>query len=144
MDPTAQLNHLKQLASTVGAVGPDIKDEHRMQALQGISESLEEMSSSPVYPAFLEHSMPIFLKVLSEGDAQFLQEHKGQTLRKSLLEVLHRLHLNEPLKKYVPSILTLMFKLLEVDNEENVIICLKIVIELHKQFRPAFSPEVSV
>lgn len=36
----------------------------------------------------------------------------------------------------------MIFKLIETDNEENVVICLRIVIELHKQFRPAFSPEV--
>lgn len=35
-----------------------------------------------------------------------------------------------------------MLKLLEIDNEENVLVCLKIIIELHKQYRPPFSPEV--
>jgi transformation/transcription domain-associated protein len=35
-----------------------------------------------------------------------------------------------------------VFKLVETDNEENVLICLRIVIELHKQFRPPFSTEV--
>ena len=32
--------------------------------------------------------------------------------------------------------------LVEKENEENVIICLRILIELHKQFRPQFSVEV--
>lgn len=36
-----------------------------------------------------------------------------------------------------------MLKLLEIDNEENVLVCLKIIIELHKQYRPPFSPEVT-
>ena len=31
----------------------------------------------------------------------------------------------------------------QVENEENVLVGLKIVIELHKQFRPSYSPEVS-
>ena len=35
-----------------------------------------------------------------------------------------------------------MFYLLEVENEENVLVCLRIIIELHKQFRPSISPEV--
>lgn len=35
-----------------------------------------------------------------------------------------------------------MLKLLEIDNEENVLVCLKIIIELHKQYRPAFNAEV--
>ena len=32
----------------------------------------------------------------------------------------------------------------QVENEENVLVCLKVIIELHKQFRPSYSPEVSV
>ena len=36
-----------------------------------------------------------------------------------------------------------MFVLLEMENEENVLVCLRIIIELHKQFRPPFSPDVS-
>lgn len=35
-----------------------------------------------------------------------------------------------------------MLKLLQIDNEENVLVCLRIIIELHKQFRPQFNPEV--
>jgi hypothetical protein len=35
-----------------------------------------------------------------------------------------------------------MLKLLQIDNEENVQVCVRIIIELHKQYRPAFNPEV--
>lgn len=136
------MNGFKQLASTVGAVGPEIKDELRIQALQSITESLETITTSPLYPSFLEHAVPIFLRILNDTEPQFLQEHHGQQLRKSLLDVLHRLPVNEHLRPYVRVIITLMFKLLEIDNEENVLICLRIIIELHKQFRPSFGPEV--
>lgn len=38
---------------------------------------------------------------------------------------------------------TLKFSIfLQVDNEENALVILRIIIELHKQFRPAFSAEV--
>jgi transformation/transcription domain-associated protein len=141
---TAQMNGFRQLASTVGAISPDTKDELRLQALQKIAESLEQITTSPLYPSFLEHAVPIFLRILNDTEPVFLQEHHGQQLRKLLLDVLHRLPVNEPLRSYVRSILTLMFKLLEIDNEENVLICLKIIIELHKQFRPAHGPEVSL
>nr|DBA19493.1 TPA: hypothetical protein GDO54_015325 [Pyxicephalus adspersus] len=30
----------------------------------------------------------------------------------------------------------------EIENEENVLICLRIIIELHKQFRPPITQEV--
>lgn len=35
-----------------------------------------------------------------------------------------------------------MLTLLKIDNEENVLVCLRIIIELHKQYRPEFNPEV--
>lgn len=63
-------------------------------------------------------------------------------VRKLILEMLYRLPTNETLRPYVKNILLLMLKLLEIDNEENVLVCLKIIIELHKQYRPPFSPEV--
>ena len=37
-----------------------------------------------------------------------------------------------------------MFKLLEVDNEENVLVALRIIIELHKQFKPTYNNEVMI
>jgi len=39
----------------------------------------------------------------------------------------------------------LFFSILaQIENEENVLICLRIIIELHKQFRPPISQEVSI
>lgn len=56
--------------------------------------------------------------------------------------MIHRLPTSETLRPYVKQILTLMLKLLQIDNEENVLVCLRIIIELHKQYRPQFNPEV--
>lgn len=42
------------------------------------------------------------------------------------------------------NILILMLKMMEVENEENVLVCLKIFMELHKQYRPAYSTDVDV
>lgn len=64
-------------------------------------------------------------------------------VRKLILEILNRLPTNDLLRPYVKAILSLVLKLLEIDNEENVLVCLKIIIELHKQYRPTFNAEVS-
>lgn len=58
------------------------------------------------------------------------------------MEILHRLPTNDALRPYIKAILSLTLRLLEKDNEENVLVCLKIIIELHKQYRPAFNPEI--
>lgn len=131
----------KSLVNVVAEAGA--KDESKLQALQSLSENLEVMTASPQYPSFLDHAVPVFLRVLRDTPAQHLAEQSGQQLRKTLLELLHRLPTNESLRPFVKDIIFLMFHLLDVDNEENVLICLRIVIELHKHYRPPFSPEVS-
>ena len=59
-----------------------------------------------------------------------------------LLEVLNRLPNNETLRPHVQSMLSLCMKLLEIDNEENAVICLRIIFDLHKNFRPNLEREV--
>ena len=65
-----------------------------------------------------------------------------QQLRKLVLEMIHRLPSNEFLKPYLRQILAICFRLLQKDNEENVMVALRIIIELHKTYRPQFTPEV--
>lgn len=100
--------------------------------------------SSPQYPQFLDHSLKIFLKILQEGEPHFIAEYNIQQVRKLILEMIHRLPISETLRQYVKSILILMLKLMEIENEENVLVCLKIFMELHKQYRPAYSTDVDV
>lgn len=87
--------------------------------------------------------MKIFLKILQEGEPHFISEYNIQQVRKLILEMIHRLPSNEYLRPHVGRILSLISKLLETDNEENVLVCLRIIIELHKHFKPTFNPEVS-
>lgn len=92
---------------------------------------------------FFDHMIKIFLKILQEGEPHFISEYNIQQVRKLILEMIHRLPHTEQLRQYVRPILDLMSKLLEKDNEENVLVCLRIIIEFHKQFKPTFNPEVS-
>ncbi|KAK3867130.1 hypothetical protein Pcinc_027378 [Petrolisthes cinctipes] len=139
-DPVAQMNTFRSYVSMLA--DPGSKDENKLKAAQALSEDLEAIVASPQYPSFLEHAMKIFIKILSEGDPLFISEYNIQQLRKLILEMIHRLPSNEQLKVYLRSILSLMFRLLENDNEENVMVCLRIIIELHKTFRPQFSQEI--
>lgn len=86
--------------------------------------------------------MKIFLTVLQEGDPHFISEDSIHQVRKLILEMIHRLPTSESLRPYVKPILSLCLSLLRTDNEENVLVCLRIIIELHKQYRPAFNQEI--
>ena len=97
-------------------------------------DSIEIVHTSE-YGNFLKHLFPAFHKLLAEGEPRFT-EGAEQKIRNMLLEVLNRLPNNETLRPHVPQMLSLCMKLLETDNEENAVICLRIIFDLHKNFRP--------
>jgi transformation/transcription domain-associated protein len=86
--------------------------------------------------------MRVFIKVLQDEEPQFISEWNMQQVRKFILEMIHRLPTSEIVRPYVKPILVLTLKLLQTDNEENVLICLRIIIDIHKQYRPPFHPEL--
>ncbi|CAG9853589.1 unnamed protein product [Phyllotreta striolata] len=137
---THLMNQFKSYVTTLG--DPNTKDVLKLKATQELSKHFEIILNSALYPDFLDHSINIFLKILGEGYPLFVAEYNLQQVRKLILEMLYRLPINETLRPYVKQILLLMLKLLEIDNEANVLVCLKIIIELYKQYKPPFSSEI--
>lgn len=86
----------------------------------------------------------MFLQYLAETETVYIVEHNAHQTKKTILEILHRLPSNDYLRKHLKDVLEAMFRLVEVENEENVLICLRIIIELHKHYRPNYCEEVSV
>ena len=85
--------------------------------------------------AFLSGVAQVFSKILQARTAQF-EDCPEQKLRNVLLEILNRLPHNETLRKYVAELLGLSMHILNTDNEENSLICLRIIFDLHKNYRP--------
>uniref|UniRef100_A0A670YI66 Transformation/transcription domain associated protein n=1 Tax=Pseudonaja textilis TaxID=8673 RepID=A0A670YI66_PSETE len=136
---TLMKKYLQFVAALTDANTPD---ETKLKMMQEVSENFENVTSSPQYSTFLEHIIPRFLTFLQDGEVQFLQEKPAQQLRKLVLEIIHRIPTNEHLRPHTKNILSVMFRFLETENEENVLICLRIIIELHKQFRPPITQEI--
>nr|KAG5701052.1 hypothetical protein BaRGS_008773 [Batillaria attramentaria] len=88
----------------------------------------------------------IYVKI--EGN-QSGEEVKSQRDLQKLLELHERL---QRVQNYAASIVLLVEKKLkaaqelsenfETDNEENVLVCIRIILELHKQFRPQMNEEI--
>jgi len=57
--------------------------------------------------------------------------------------MIYRLPCNEFLKPHVDRLVTLCMKLIQTDNEQNGISCIRIIVELQKNFRPPYNTEVS-
>lgn len=62
--------------------------------------------------------------------------------RKVLLQILNRLPSNDALRPYVAQLLQLLLDVLLRDNEENALVALKTLFDLHRNYRPGLRAEV--
>lgn len=138
---TTQMTTFRSLVNILA--DPSAKDEIKLKAVQELSEHFESITQCSSYPAFLECAMKVFMKVLMEGEPHFISEYSIQQMRKLILEMIHRIPVSEAVRQYVKPILTMCLKLLQTDNEENVLVCLRIMIDMHKQYRPPFHQEIN-
>ena len=137
-------DNLNQMRAHVLVINdPGAKDEAKLHAAQQISDNLDMILSSPEYPSFLSQALGVFRKFLRDGSPHFIAEQHAHQVRKLVLEIIQRLPANDYLKSHTQSILLMAFELLKLENEENVVVCLKIIIELHKQFRPPHTIEIT-
>jgi len=66
---------------------------------------------------------------------RFNTESPTYKTRSVLLEILNRVPTTEVLKPFAPELLKLSMHLLENDDEDNAVIALRIILDLHKQYR---------
>uniref|UniRef100_A0A2L2YBZ9 Transformation/transcription domain-associated protein n=1 Tax=Parasteatoda tepidariorum TaxID=114398 RepID=A0A2L2YBZ9_PARTP len=53
---------------------PVAKDESKLKALQELSGEVETIVSNPQYPSFFDHDIKIFIRILGDGESQFIAE----------------------------------------------------------------------
>jgi transformation/transcription domain-associated protein len=102
------------------------------------------MQTLPTYNQLIEDAMIKFTKLLSESEPQFITESNVHQLRKKTLEILQRtnplVNLTQTVNYeqrlvFTRDLLTLIYQLIDKENEENVIICFKIIIDYHRYLK---------
>ena len=63
-------------------------------------------------------------------------------LRNLVLEICHRLPTNDVLRPYVKPLVKLTMDVLVTDNEQNATVCIKILFDLHKVYKPTLEAAV--
>ncbi|VDK71443.1 unnamed protein product [Litomosoides sigmodontis] len=134
------LSRLETLIQTIGDSGQ--RDDLKLKALQEISNSFEEMATTPAFQIVQENLLRTFLKIFQDTVPQFIGENNTQQLRKLVLELILRMNCNEIVKQYSKLILTQLTKVIQVENEENAVIAIKIISEHQRAFRAVFTPEI--
>lgn len=64
---------------------PAANEEIKLKATQELSEHFDMIMQSPSYPSFLENALKIFMRILQEGEPQFIQENTIQHVSTYLL-----------------------------------------------------------
>lgn len=95
-----------------------------------IRDSIESSTQAPQYVAFLQHLVPVFLRIL-DGSPVFISTSPEQKLRNCVLEIIHRLPMNpvEAVEPYAPKIVDKLMSLVKVENEDNAVLCMKTIMD---------------
>ncbi|KAG7584206.1 Protein kinase-like domain superfamily [Arabidopsis suecica] len=122
-------------------VDPDLPIPTRLEMVVEVRDSLE-IAHTAEYLNFLKCYFPAFSVILLQiTNPQFIDnpEHK---LRNIVVEILNRLPHSEVLRPFVQDLLKVAMQVLTTDNEENGLICIRIIFDLLRNFRPTLENEV--
>ncbi|CAG8576103.1 11483_t:CDS:10, partial [Acaulospora morrowiae] len=120
---------------------PKISFKTKSTIATNLRDSVEIFQNAD-YNRFLQVMMPVLTKILKDEPPVFDSNSEEQKLRNLLLEVLHRLPPNDSLLPYAVDLLNLLMDLLKRENEDNAVICLKIIIELHRSYKNPLKDQV--
>ncbi|KAK1766179.1 hypothetical protein QBC33DRAFT_453494 [Phialemonium atrogriseum] len=116
---------------------PETELRVKAEAATTLRDSLDHYVTGQTYPLFLKRMMPIFLNIL-RGPCVFhtkpLDQANLQKLRNCILDILHRLPTSpsppEPFEPFAEEVVDLLMDLVRNDNEDNAILCVKIVSDI--------------
>ncbi|KAI9276344.1 FAT domain-containing protein [Sporodiniella umbellata] len=120
---------------------PDLAIGLKVTIANELRDQVEVFQTSE-YPKFLSTLLSLFLDILQNEPPVFISTAPEQKLRNIILEIIYRLPQTEALKEYVPELCRTLMKILRVENEENAVVCVKIIIDLHRSFRHVLEDQV--
>ena len=96
-----------------------------------------DIVNTPEYLNFLNSVFPPLRELLLRKTKEQFEDTSENRIRLGVLSILHKFPCNDVLKPYVYELMELALKIVEVDNEENACVALKIILDLHKSYRPS-------
>ena len=108
-----------------------------------VRDSIDGLCQPPaMYNRFLSKLWPVFKNILA-GEPEFKATSLEHLLRNQVLEILHRLHFSSPeTEPYAAEMVDMLMELVRVENEDNAVLCLKTVSDLHRHQLQATASKV--
>ncbi|XP_044463478.1 transformation/transcription domain-associated protein-like isoform X2 [Mangifera indica] len=122
-------------------VEPDLQIQVRLQMAMEVRDSLE-IAHTAEYLNFLKWYFRAFSVILLQITKPQFQDNPEHKLRNIVVEILNRLPHSEVLRPFVQDLLKVAMQVLTTDNEENGLICIRIIFDLLRNFRPTLENEV--
>lgn len=113
----------------------------RLQMAMEVRDSLE-ITHTGEYLNFLKCYFRAFSGVLYQITKPQFADNPEHKLRNIVVEILNRLPHSEVLRPFVQDLLKVAMHVLTTDNEENGLICIRIIFDLLRNFRPTLENEV--
>ncbi|KAJ1749129.1 transcription-associated protein 1 [Coemansia sp. RSA 1821] len=99
-----------------------------------LCESLEFFQLQD-YSRFVSILWPVIRDLLVKTPPVFVSTAPEQKLRSTLLEIIQRIPHSEVFRPIVLEVVTTLVSLVKIENEDNAVVCLKIIYELHRMYR---------
>ncbi|WWD20697.1 hypothetical protein CI109_105173 [Kwoniella shandongensis] len=109
---------------------PGIATRKKLEIAFELRDSAETNRDFGFYEKYLSIFVPALITILGdEKSITFVKDNAEQRFRHTLLAFLQRLPHTEPFRHHMSSVMDLCVKLLKMENEENALLCIKIMID---------------
>ncbi|ODN82926.1 hypothetical protein L202_01173 [Cryptococcus amylolentus CBS 6039] len=109
---------------------PSFPTRKKLEIALELRDSAENNRDFGFYDKYLSVFVPALISILGdEKSITFVKDNVEQRFRHTLLAFLQRLPHTEPFRHHMSSVMELCVKLLKIENEENALLCIKIMID---------------
>ncbi|KAH0547803.1 hypothetical protein FGG08_000060 [Glutinoglossum americanum] len=121
---------------------PNLEIKLKVSIAAELRDSID-IFQGQTYPTFLAKLMPIFMQLL-QSKPVFISTSAEQKLRNCILDIIHRLPFNPPeaLEPYAPDLVDLLMGLVQIENEDNAVLCMKTIMDYQRQHTKVLADRV--
>jgi len=136
------MSYTAQLDTFVSRLNDKADYRTAHSVLSELLDMIETFNGAAEYEYFLKNLVPIFIRNLNEVPISFSSHSPEHKLRNSILEIIHRSIMNETFQAFAEQILDALTKILIDENEDNGVLCMKIITSLHKAYKTKLGEKV--
>lgn len=136
------MSYSEQLDAFVSRLNDNADYKTAYSVLSELLDMMETFNGATEYEYFLSNLVPIFIRNLEEVPISFNSQSPEHKLRNSTLEIIHRSIMNDTFQPFSEKILDVLTKILLEENEDNGVLCMKIITSLHKAYKTQLAEKV--